>query len=168
MRTITKQINIYKFDELQEDVRKKLIKEEIEANFEIYCESSLYDDMKYKAVELMNKYFGKQAPVFNKVYYDLSYVQGRGAMFEFDLYYYGKLVHVKHSGYYYHSRSFILETWELSDKQEKQLYNKVLTMFEELETYGDKLIENVLTEDEAVDILRTYEFYEDGSIVNCV
>ena len=53
MKTITKKINIYNFEELKEEIQEKLIEKEKENQEEIYCESFLYDDMKEKAIELL-------------------------------------------------------------------------------------------------------------------
>lgn len=165
MRTETKTINIYNFDELSEDIRQKLIEKELEYQYEAYCEDLLFDDMEEKAKELLEKYFKNNSAELKNVYYSLSYCQGDGAMFEFDLYYYNKYVKIKHSGYYYHSHSFIIDTWELTEKQEKQLKEKVLKMFEEFEDYGWKLVDiRNFTEAEAIEILQKNEYLEDGSI----
>jgi len=164
MRIETKQIKIYNFDELSEDVKRKLIEKEIDYQHEIYCEDWLEDDMKYKANELLKKYFKKNNATLKQVYYELSYCQGDGAMFEFDLYYYNKYVKIKHNGYYCHMRSFIIDTWELTEKQENQLKEKVLKMFEEFENYGWDLVNYRITEAEAIEILQENEYLEDGTI----
>lgn len=100
MRTETKTIKIYNFDELSEEIKQKLIEKEIEYQHELYCEDFLESDMEYKANELLKKYFKNNNATLKKVYYALSYCQGDGAMFEFDLYYYNKHVSIKHYGYY--------------------------------------------------------------------
>ena len=164
MRTETKTIKIYNFDELSEDVKRKLIKKEIEYQHEAYCEDCLKGDMKYYAKELLKKYFKNNNAELKNVYYDLSYCQGDGAMFEFDLYYYNKHVQIKHSGYYYHSHSFIIDTWELTEKQEEQLKEKVLKMFEEFEDYGWSLVDYRITEADAIEYLQENEYLEDGTI----
>jgi hypothetical protein len=165
MRTETKTIKIYNFDELSEDIRQKLIEKEIEYQHELYCEDWLESDMKYKANELLKKYFKNNKATLKQVYYDLSYCQGDGAMFEFDLYYYNKYVEIKHHGYYCHMRSFTIDTWELTEKQEKQLKEKVLKMFKEFEDYGWSLVDyRNFTEAEAIDRLREFEYLEDGTI----
>lgn len=164
MRTETKTIKIYNFNELSEDVKRKLIEKEIEEQHELYCEDWLLIDMEEKAKELLKKYFKNNNAELKNVYYSLSYCQGDGAMFEFDLYYYNKHVTIKHSGYYYHSRSFIVDTWELTEKQEEQLEEKVLKMFEEFEEYGWDLVDYRITEAEAIEILQENEYLEDGTI----
>ncbi len=166
MRKETKVINIYKFEELKEDVKQRLIERKIEDQYEIYCENFLYTDMEEKAQELLKKYFKNNSGEIKNVYYDLDYSQGSGAMFEFDLFYYNKHVSVKQYGHYYHARSFILDSYELTDQQEKQLKEKIIRMFEELEEYGYSLVDYRITEDEAMDILNEYEYLEDGQIYN--
>lgn len=164
MRTETQTIKIYNFDELSEDIRQKLIEKEIEYQHELYCEDCLESDMRYKANELLKKYFKNNNAELKDVYYSLSYCQGDGAMFEFDLYYYNKHVSIKHYGYYYHMYSFTVDTWELTEKQEKQLKEKVLKMFEEFEDYGWDLVDYRITEAEAIEILQENEYLEDGTI----
>ena len=84
MEIITKEYKVYNFDELSDDVKKKLIEKERGYQSELYCDTCLYDDMGYKASELLNDYFGITSD-YLKIYYDLSYCQGSGAMIEFDI-----------------------------------------------------------------------------------
>ena len=100
MRTKTKTIKIYNFDELSEDIRQKLIEKEIEYQHEAYCEDFLESDMRYKATELLKKYFKNNNAELKNVYYSLSWSQGDGAMFTFDLYYYNKHVQIQQYGHY--------------------------------------------------------------------
>ena len=165
MRTETKIIKIYNFDELSEDVKRELIEKEIEEQHETYCEDFLEDDMKYYAKELLKKYFKNNNATLKQVYYDLSYCQGDGAMFEFDLYYYNKHVQIQQYGHYYHRYSFIVaDSYELTEKQENQLKEKILKMFEEFEDYGWSLVDYRITEAEAIEILQENEYLEDGTI----
>lgn len=164
MRTETKTIKIYNFNELSEDVKRKLIEKEIEEQHELYCEDWLLNDMEEKAKELLNKYFKNNNAELKNVYYSLSYSQGDGAMFEFDLYYYNKHIKIKHYGHYCHMRSFIIDTWELTEKQEEQLEEKVLKMFEEFEAYGWNLVDYRITEADAIEYLQENEYLEDGTI----
>lgn len=165
MRTETKTINIYKFDELDETTKQKLIEKEIEYQHEAYCEYCLESDMKYNANELLKKYFKNNNAELKDVYYSLSYCQGDGAMFEFDLYYYNKHVQIQQYGHYYHRKSFIIaDNYELTEKQEKQLKEKVLKMFEKFENYGWSLVDYRITEAEAIEILQENEYLQDGTI----
>lgn len=165
MKTITKQINIYEFKELKKEIQDKLIEEEREDQKDIYCEDCLLDDMKLKAIELLKKYFNNKA-TFKNVYYDLSYCQGSGAMIEFNLNYYNKPVEIKHNGFYYHERSFSINIYELTEKQEKQLKNKIIKMNEELAKAGYSYIEyfDEMPDSEIINILSDFDYLENGEI----
>lgn len=165
MRTETKTIKIYNFDELSEEIKQKLIEEEIDEQHEFYCNSFLENDMKEKAKELLKKYFKNNNAELKDVHYSLSYCQGDGAMFEFDLYYYNKHVQIQQYGHYYHKYSFIVaDSYELTEKQEEQLKEKVLKMFEEFEKYGWSLVDYRITEAEAIEILQENEYLRDGTV----
>ena len=84
MRSFIKEYKLYSFDELSEDVKKKLIKREREIQAMDYCEAWLYDDLVVRANDLIQDYMGVKQDCI-KVYYDLSYSQGSGAMIEFDI-----------------------------------------------------------------------------------
>lgn len=84
MRIVSKEYNIYNFDELNDDIKQDLISRERQYQLEIYCEYSLHDDMGFKASDLLNDYFGITSD-YLKTYYDLSYCQGSGSMVEFDI-----------------------------------------------------------------------------------
>lgn len=84
MRIVSKEYKLYTFDELSDDVKKKLIERERQYQLETYCDLDLYDDMGSKASDLLNDYFGITSD-YLKTYYDLSYSQGSGAMVEFDI-----------------------------------------------------------------------------------
>ena len=166
MREITQKV--YEFHELDKDIQEKLIEEERQYQKEAYCEDFLYSDMKDKAKQLLRKYF-KDNAVFTDVEYSLNYCQGNGAMIEFELKYYGKLIHVKHDDYchYYHERSFCLEYPNydyLTDKQEEQLKEKIYNMNYELMRYGYEIIEREYSDDDIIEILNENEYYADGEI----
>ena len=132
----------------------------------------LQEDMGYEAERLLEKYFGDKATLKN-VYYSLNYCQGDGAMVEFDLTYYGKYVKIRHNGFYYHSRSFTIDDIStygeyLTDKQEKQLYEKIVKMNEELEKYGWELVDidnyKKYNKDYAIERLQEDEYLENGEV----
>lgn len=84
MRIVSKEYELYTFDELSDDVKEKLIERERQYQLETYCDLSLYDDMGSKASYLLNDYFDITSD-YLKTYYDLSYSQGSGSMVEFDI-----------------------------------------------------------------------------------
>lgn len=156
---------VYNFEELEENMQKKLIEKEIEYQQEAYCESFLKEDMEEKAKELLKKYFKNKAN-FISVCYSLSYCQGDGAMIEFNLNYYNKILKIKQHGFYYHERSFeIVNNYEITEKQERRLKAKIVAMNEELGNYGYELIEGaILTEEKAKELLKEHEYYINGEI----
>ena len=165
MEVVTRKYNVYNFNELSKEIQKKLIEKEIQDQNEFYLDTFLIEDMKEAAKELLQKYFKNNKTEFEAVYYDLSYCQGRGAMIEFNLYYYNKYVKIKHYGNYEHERSFTIDdAWELTKKQEEQLYNKIVAMNEELVKIGDDLIQYTISEDEAIDFLSESKYLKDGTI----
>lgn len=164
MEIVTKKYNVYNFDELSKEVQKNLIEKEIQEQNELYIDTFLLEDMQEEAKQLIKKYFKNNKTEFKAVYYDLSYCQGRGAMIEFNLYYYNKYIKIKHYGHYEHERSFTIDSWDLTEKQEEQLYNKIVMMNQELVKIGDNLIQYTITEDEARDFLNDSKYLEDGTI----
>ena len=166
MRTETKIIKIYKFDELSKEIQKRLIEEAKEYQLEAYCENFLLEDMEEEAKRLLQKYFGDKA-TFKKVYYDLSYCQGSGAMIEFDLIYYNKHVTIKQYGHYYHENSFtIIENYgeELTEKQYKQLKDKIYSINIEFAKAGYNLIDEPCTDEDIIELLKENEYTADGGI----
>lgn len=166
MKTVTKTYNIYEFDELSQDIKEQLIKKECEILAENYCEYYLEEDITEEAKELVKKAFGEKA-TFQGVHYSLGYCQGDGAMIEFNLNYCNKNVKIRHDGgRYYHENSFdILEEYgeELTEKQFKQLHEKIYNINKQLTKCGYSFIEYDRTE-QAIEELNECEFYENGDI----
>lgn len=163
MRKIERKI--YKFEELDKDIQEKLIEEERESQQEVYCDCYLYDDMEEKASDLINDYFGITSD-YLKVYYDLSYSQGSGAMVEFDIniedlnnkykifsdeeikFLIQKdvidYIKIRQNGYYYHEYSFKIDCfyyndWEFDDIKED--YNITEKEFNTIEDRFYELID---------------------------
>lgn len=164
MRTETKVIKIYKFDELSKEIQQELIEKEIEEQANIYCETFLLEDMQEEAKRLLHKYFGDKA-TFKKVYYDLSYRQGSGAMIEFDLTYYNIDIKIRQYGHYYHECSFDMD-WcgYLGEYRQNKLKEKIIEMNLELKKIGYDLIEKPYTDEDIIDLLKENEYTEDGEI----
>lgn len=162
MRKELKEIEIYKFDELNEEIQEELIEKEIEFEYNNYCELELYEDMKAKAKSLLQKYFKNKAE-FKGICYSLGYCQGDGAMIEFYLKYYNEDLQIKQYGHYYHYNSFTIENcWKLSDERFNKLQNRICEMNQEFEKIGYNLIENCIDKESIVDLLKEYEYYKDG------
>lgn len=164
MQTITKTFNIYNFDELSPVIQEELIKKEEENIRQTDIECFLEEEMSNLAELLLEENFGKNA-IFKKVYYDLGYCQGDGAMIEFNLNYCGKDVAIRHNYYchYYHERSFEIISDNLTEKQESKLKEKIIKINEQLTKYGYQYIEEDRTE-QAIEQLKDCMFYENGDI----
>ena len=161
MREITQKI--YKFNELSKEIQEKLIEKEKQYQKESFCEDFLPEKMQEKAKNLLQQYFGKNA-TFKNVYYSLSYRQGDGAMIEFELIYYNKPVTIEQYGHYYHEKSFQICSYELTEKQEKQLKEKIVKINYELAQYGYILIEAEYSNEEIIEILNENEYFKNGDI----
>jgi len=163
MERITKEYEVYRFEELDKEIQNKLIEQEKETQYQLYIDTYLYDDMKEEAQRLLEKYFKGKATYIN-VYYSLSWCQGDGAMIEFDLYYYNKYIKIRHNGWYYHSRSFTIEDYYLTEKQEEQLKNKIIKMNEELEEIGWKLVSYEPEDELCIDYLKEHKYLKNGEV----
>lgn len=161
MREITQKI--YKFNELSKEIQEKLIEKEKQFQIDSYCNHFLLEDMEEKARELLQKYFNQNA-TFKNVCYSLAYNQGDGAMIEFELIYYNKPVTIRHAGHYYHERSFQICSYELTDKQHKQLKEKVYKINCEIAKFGYDAIENCCPDEEIVILLEDNEYFENGEL----
>ena len=70
MRKVTKEYNVYKFNELEKDVQEKVLKRYTESEHEFYIDNELYDDMIDLAQNTLENYF--KGAKYNNIYYDLS------------------------------------------------------------------------------------------------
>lgn len=154
MEIITKKYEVFTFDELDEEIKEKLIKEQAQKELESYCEFCLFDDMENTAKELLQKYF--KGAIFTKTHYDLGYSQGAGAQINFDInildlnkkynFLSKKAIKfidetgfcnykIKQSGFYYHERAFTIIWYDLDDFS---YYDDFLTD-EEMKKENEKL-----------------------------
>ena len=83
MRKITKEYNVYRFEELDKSIQESILERYIEEESEFYCETCLYGDMVELAHNLLQEYF--KGSEYIDIHYDLSYCQGSGAMIEFTI-----------------------------------------------------------------------------------
>ena len=83
MRKVTKEYEVYKFNELDKDVQEEVLKRYTESEHEFYIDNELQDDMADLAQNTLENYF--KGAEYQKIYYDLSYSQGSGAMVEFNI-----------------------------------------------------------------------------------
>lgn len=158
---------VYNFDELTPEVQAKVLDHFRETEDFPF----LSEDMRYCALELLaNNGISVDGDI--KVYYDLGYSQGDGAMFEGDFDWKHYHAWVRQSGRYSHYNS---KTIEMQTAKGNDVTAKVATEFNELyidicrqlERYGYDIMENALTDVNLTDMIEAneYEFYADGRLV---
>ena len=135
MKTMIKEIKVYEFKELDQNIQEKLIEQEKKNMADTYVEWELYNDMTYFAEELLKNHNNN------------------------------KFIQVRNYGHYTHENSFKINNYDLTDKQEQTLKAKIYKMNCELKNYGYSQIEHWWEADkEAIENLKEYEFYENGEI----
>lgn len=83
MKKIVKTFDVYDFNELHEDIQKKIIEKNRNIAYEDYIDFGLERDMNLEAKQLLKEYF--ENAKYETCLYDLSYSQGSGAMVEFTI-----------------------------------------------------------------------------------
>lgn len=169
MKTITKEYTLYEFKELSEEAKNSAIERYRNTCYE-YELPFLEEDMQYHLEELLKKNRMKCSD--SKVYYDLSYSQGSGAMFTGTVEWKSYIVNIKHYGRYYHynSKEFTIESAKTSKEARAEVYAEFNELYvdicKELERLGYNHIEDYTSDESIADILEAneYEFLEDGSI----
>ncbi len=134
MRKVTKEYNVYNFDELDKDIQEKLIEDESKYQCDFYCETFLQNDITNDAEIILEKTFNNSKIENLQVYYDFSYSQGSGACMQFDIYLedvnkklkiftdkemeifknYGSLIKIIHNdNFYCHEKTFGIDDMNL-------------------------------------------------------
>ena len=83
MRKVTKEYEVYKFNELEKDVQEKVLEKYMQYEYEFYVDNELEDDMVELTKDSLQNHF--KGAKYNNIYYDLSYSQGSGTMIEFNI-----------------------------------------------------------------------------------
>lgn len=83
MRKVTKEYEVYKFEELEKEVQEKILEKYTQYEYEWYVDDILHSDMIELAKDSLENYF--KGAKYDNIYYDLSYCQGSGAMVEFNI-----------------------------------------------------------------------------------
>jgi len=168
MRVQTDTYNVYKFEELSEDVQEKVLDKFRESEDFPF----LSDDLNTELEELLkeNKITYDDMP---KLFYSLNYCQGDGAMFEGVVYWKSYTAVIRQSGHYYHYNSKSISLYstktdkEASEKVEEEFNSLYVDICKELEKYGYEQIDYMLSEKairETIDA-NEYEFTENGVLV---
>lgn len=176
MKTITRQIDLYTIDELSEEAREKARSK--------YVENNNYMFLSYEMAEKLHELLeennikdqndtSKAGTKKTEVLYSLSYNQGDGAMFEGSYEWKRYIVHIKHSGRYYHSNCKTIEIVNAEDGEyndtEAEEFEKIYQdICGQLETHGYAFIEYEDSMEHFVEDCEAndWNFLEDGTMVN--
>jgi len=163
MKTITKEYKVYEFKELSREAKDKAI-ETWYTDIEGF--DFLSDDMKSE-LEILLQDAGVEVIELGKIYYDLSYSQGSGAMFEGIYKWQEKEFTVKHSGHYYHYNSKTIDT-EANKALEDAFNLLYVSICKKLEKFGYSVIEYRMNDDEFQEHCEAneYQFLENGKLFN--
>lgn len=175
MKTITKNYNVYTFDELSQEAKDKARNNFIAQN-EYYF---LPDNMNERLHELLeeNNIEDLNNTKPTQVLYSLSCCQGDGAMFEGVFLWKGYTIEVRHSGNYchYNSKTIVSITREdadVTDEEHDRIYEKFndlyISICKELERYGYNYIEYEDSEEYFAETCEAngYTFLESGEMFN--
>jgi hypothetical protein len=178
MKTITKQYNIYTFEELSQKAKEKALQDYREEDNTPFLEDNLRE---YIHEELETAGYTpiytatSQNPAIRPLY-SLSYCQGDGLMFESTLEEIktGNIFTIKHAGHYYHERSTTItghdkDGNDLPDKTIEDFNNNIyIPICERVAQRGYEEIEYNASEEYFAETCTAndYTFLEDGTMFN--
>lgn len=173
MRSV--EIDIYKFDELPDKVKEKVVNRFRENNDFPFLKDDLEEELnrllKENNIEIIRNY---------DFYYSLSYSQGDGFRFVGQFKYKKYRVTITHLGHYYHYKSVNIE-YEYYDGEEYNAisndeYKTIDTEFsfiykdicKKMEKFGYNIIEEENNEEHIKEEINAngYEFFDNGDIYN--
>lgn len=164
------EIELFKFGELEPKFQKKLIDEEVQNQYEFFCETSLYDELKDEAYSLLKFHFKDISNL--KLLYNLDYSQGSGLICEFDFTFKGEDIEVRqnpHNHFYTFTSNFTLNYDEfysnLTADEVKTIKEDIIKVNEKLKKLGYELLEDRDSfENQAKEYLNELEesFTKDG------
>lgn len=167
MKTITKQYNLYSFEELGQEAKDKAREAFNADNDYPFLTESLMEQLHDKLAKLE---LTEETEL--KIYYSLSYCQGDGLMFEGTLSdKKGNKYTIEHNGHYYHERSTSITGEDKNGEDidtEKFEQNIYIPLCEELGKIGYQEIEYQDSEESFSDTCEANEwtFLEDGTMFN--
>lgn len=162
MRQIT--LTAYKFNELSESAKEKVIEKHYE-NEDYYF---LSDDLTESCKDYLKEYECNYKDI--KLYYSLCNCQGDGVCFTGLIEKNGVTLELKHFGRYYHARStnmlFYDENGEDIDDN-KELSDIYFDICKRLENEGYNIIEYRMDNEEFGELsdANNYEYYENGELI---
>lgn len=176
MKTITRTINLYTFDELSKEAKERALQSHRETNEYYFLEdcmaNRLHELLEENGIKDMND-TSKPGTTPTPVMYSLSYCQGDGAMFEGAFEWKGYTITIKHSGRYHHynSKDITINDEEGNDIN-GQIYEDFNALYidicKELERYGYDFIEYEDSEENFAEQCESngFTFTSDGVMEN--
>ena len=170
-------VNIYKYDELSDKAKRKVLERYREHNDFLF----LSNDLKEELNTLLEEH-KIEVQQNLQLYYSLSYSQGDGCCFVGDFIWNNYRISIKHdnSCRYYHNQSVDIninskfnsngEDVEISSDEENVAYNEFKNIYKEicdkLEDSGYAIIDNENSEEYIKDSIEANEeeFYDNGDI----
>lgn len=181
MKTITKEYNLYNYDELSKEAQKRALNDYTRGNDYVF----LSDCMNERLHELLEENNIKDTNDTSKpgtrpteVMYSLSYCQGDGCMFQGVFQWKDYTVTIEHSGHYYHSNSKTIEiskNWDVDYDNEyvgEEVENEFNGIYQDickqLEKFGYDFIEYENSEENFIEMCECNEwtFLSDGKMMN--
>lgn len=177
----TKTINLYSYQELSDEAKKKAHAKWREDNDYMFLENDMNEWLhellkENKIKDVYGTYNEKDLNTFGQtskranVRYSLSYCQGDGVMFEGTFEWEDHMLKITHNGHYYHSHSKIVD-WidqpqsEVQERRFEEIYQKIC---KELERRGYDYIEYEDSEESFIEACEAndYTFRENGVMEN--
>jgi len=167
MKQVTKEYEVFTFEELSEEVQAKVLERFRQEEYEtLHGLNDYLEDCLFELLENDNIAYEENP----KLYYSLSYCQGDGVMFEGTFQWEGFTFVVKHSGHYNHENSKTIDAMnEEGEDDETKLeeFNEVyVSICKQLEKLGYDYIEDVTSDESVKDMIlvNEYEFLKDGTV----
>lgn len=161
------QVNIYKFDELEDEAKNKAIADYYELENYPFLQTDLTEVAKTLLTE-------KNITYKNLVlYYSLSYSQGDGLCFIGDFEFKNESYKITHNGRYYYANSVSIEAMKdflnIVDEDVKfnmEFQNLYLEICKKLERHGYSILDYRMTYKEFSEFCESneYEFYKSGEM----
>lgn len=169
------EINIFEFDELDEKIKQKLIKEETQIQSDFYCSEFLYDNLYEEACQLFTSLLGELVGenITNlKLLYNFDYSQGSGLLTEFDYEYKGELLKIrqnKFNHWYTYATNFEVDYdcfySKITEDEIKELKKKIAQINSKLEQLGYSIIEDEeYHKQNAIEWLSNFMYFKNGNI----
>lgn len=187
MKKVTKEYEVFSFDELSKEAKEKALNKYRDNNDYYFLSDDLnerlYELLVEKGITDLNE-TSKPGTKPTQVQYSLSNCQGDGCMFEGSFQFSTEhekvggqwkkyIAHVKHAGHYYHSNSKTMDIVDEDDNEaDEVVYTEFNTIYKDicnqLEKDGYAFIDHEDSEECFAELCEAneYTFLSDGTMVN--